>query len=108
MTSTEPDAPRDPSVHLAWALPLALVVSLPVLFVGNFLYCGIGGCGGPFTYDYEDRNYIWVFCVIVGLIFAGVLTLAPWTSPLRRRLVISVAVGVGAGLAAGVYFLVLP
>ena len=99
----EPEGDRGGSRRLLWAMPLAFVLSSPVIWFAVFNYCGIGGCSGTFAEYTGGRDEAWKYDVTVGAIFAIVLTLVPWMQPLRLRLVFSVAIGVGVGLVLQTY-----
>jgi hypothetical protein len=87
-----------------WAVPVAFLLACPVILVAMFNYCGIGGCNGPYGDYLGGRDEAWIYNCIVGAIFAVVLTLAPWIWPLPRRILLSVGIGVVAGLVLALYF----
>lgn len=94
---------RSKSRRLLWAVPLAFVLSLPVIWFAVFNYCGLQGCGGPYPEYTAGRDEAWKYDVMVGAIFAVVLTLVPWAKPLARRWALSMAIGAVAGLILAGY-----
>jgi hypothetical protein len=103
---TEPDVPlprtRHPLLrllHLLWAVPLAALVSIPLLLIAKLDQCGISGCsGGGFGVDTSGRADISVLTFGVGFVFFLAIGLAPCLKPWWLRLAIGLVVGIAIGL----------
>lgn len=86
-------------LHLLWALPLATLLSAPLLFLAAISECGISGCGGGgFGVATGGRIYVPLFTWGIGGVFFLALIAAPWVRPWRLRLAIGLIVGVLIGL----------
>ena len=97
-----PEKTRRPRRSPLWiTVPVAAVVSAPVLLYGAIAYCGISGCsGGGFGPSYVARGDTYICCVIIGALFALALVFVPWMRPAWIRLLASLAIGAALGLAA--------
>ncbi len=89
-------APRHPSVHFLWAVPAAILASLPVYFIAWFLayafYFAGGSPSGP--------DAVSVGLVLTGsLIVAGPLGFVPWTKDWRVRVIAMTAFSLWVALA---------
>lgn len=88
-------------LHLLWALPLATVISLGLLFVAAIEECGISGCGGGgFGVATGGRAAVPLFTWGIGVVWFLILAAAPWLRPWWLRCGIAVVVG----LALGAFF----
>jgi len=89
---------RQPATHLWWALPLALLVAIPVQVVASFMVCGISGCsGGGFGRTDDLRVAAMVAFAVSGAVVALPVLLVPWHP--RRRVRLAVAAGAGVVVA---------
>jgi hypothetical protein len=80
--------------NLLWAVPTAVLLSLPQWLVASFAWCGISGCsGGGFG---VARGGEWIavsLSVVNGLIFAVAVFVVPWLYPKGRRVLVSLTAG---------------
>ena len=78
--------------NLLWAVPAAVLLSLPQWLVASLAWCGISGCsGGGFG---VARGGEWIavsLSVVNGLIFAVAVFVVPWLYPTGRRVLVALA-----------------
>lgn len=80
---------------LWWALPLALVVALPLSWVAGFSMCGISGCsGGGFGVSDIGRGSVVPILAVSGAVLALPVVLTHW----HPRRGVRVAVGFGVAV----------
>jgi hypothetical protein len=85
--------------NLRWALPLAVLLSVPQWLVAGFAWCGVSGCsGGGFGVSTGTEWLAVTLCAVNGLILAVAVFAVPWLYPTRRRALIAVAAGTLFGL----------
>jgi len=88
-------------LHLFWAVPLAAVLSLGLLFIAGIEECGISGCGGGgFGVAIGGRASFPLFTWAIGVVWFLFLAFAPWLRSWWLRCGIALAVG----LALGAFF----
>jgi hypothetical protein len=84
------------ALHLLWTIPLAALVSLPLVFLASISLCGISGCtGGGFGVDTDYESQTWVFVGVVGVMFFLAVYLPRWLYPVRLRTIVAAVVAVG-------------
>jgi len=84
---------------LLWALPLVAVIQIPVVFGVKLNWCGFSNCMAMGDQSgLPDAGVVLFILLIDACLTAGILTLAPWITPLRRRATISVIAGVCVAL----------
>lgn len=89
---------RHPAAPLWWALPLALLVAIPIQVLASFMVCGISGCsGGGFGRTDDLRVPAMVAFAVSGAVVALPVWLVPWHP--RRGVRLPVAAGVGVAVA---------
>ena len=80
--------------NLLWAVPAAVLLTLPQWLVASLAWCGISGCsGGGFG---VARGGEWIavsLSVVNGLIFAVAVFVVPWLYPTGRRVLVSLTAG---------------
>jgi hypothetical protein len=85
--------------NLLWALPLAVLLSLPQWLVAGLAWCGISGCsGGGFGVSRGSEWVAVILSVVNGFIFAVAVFAVRWLYPARKRALIAVAAGTLFGL----------
>jgi hypothetical protein len=83
------------ALHLLWTVPLAALVSLPLVFLASISLCGISGCtGGGFGVDTDYESQTWVFVGVIGLLFFLAIRLPAWLYPVTWRVIVAVVVAV--------------
>lgn len=87
-------------LHLLWAVPLAVVISLGLLFMAAIEECGSGCGGGGFGVATGGRGSVPFFTWGIGVVWFLCLAAAPWLRPAWARCLISLALGI----ALGAYF----
>ncbi|MBT2535403.1 hypothetical protein [Arthrobacter sp. ISL-69] len=84
---------------LWWAVPLAVLLSLPQWMVAGFFWCGISGCsGGGFGVATGTEWVAVILSVVNGLILAVAVFAVRWLYPTRKRALIALAAGTLFGL----------
>ena len=83
-------------LHLAWAVPLVLVIDAVMLFLASFGWCGISGCSGGGFGIYRNAPFAFGSLIVSGIATGSILYLAPWT----KRKVLKRWVAIGAGATA--------
>jgi hypothetical protein len=86
-------------LHLLWALPIPLLVSLVLLVAALWEFCGINGCtGGGFGISRDIGGTIGILAPIPVLIGLPIF-LVPWSPKRGVRAVVALLTGVAfAGL----------
>jgi hypothetical protein len=89
-----------PSLHLFWAVPVALAAGYPVWVVAAFSWCGISGCSGGGFGVYTDFVGLAIACAILaGVLLAATIAAVPWSQSWSRFLAIRLVIAVGIGTA---------
>lgn len=84
---------------LWWAVPVAVLLSLPQWMVAGFAWCGVSGCsGGGFGVATGSEWIAVVLSVVNGLILAVAVFAVRWLYPTRKRALIALAAGTLFGL----------
>ncbi|MEV7132592.1 hypothetical protein AB0N24_06840 [Arthrobacter sp. NPDC093128] len=84
---------------LWWAVPLAVLLSLPQWMVAGFFWCGVSGCsGGGFGVATGTEWVAVILSVVNGLILAVAMFAVRWLYPNRKRALIALAAGTLFGL----------
>ncbi|BCW69932.1 hypothetical protein NicSoilB8_09760 [Arthrobacter sp. NicSoilB8] len=84
---------------LWWAVPLAVLLSLPQWMVAGFAWCGISGCsGGGFGVATGTEWLAVILSVVNGIIMAAAVFAVRWLYPTRKRALIALAAGTLFGL----------
>jgi hypothetical protein len=84
---------------LWWAVPLAVLLSLPQWMVASFAWCGISGCsGGGFGVATGSEWIAVILSVVNGVILAVTVFAVRWLYPTRKRALIALAAGTLFGL----------
>jgi hypothetical protein len=92
---------------LWWAVPLAVLLSLPQWMVAGFFWCGISGCsGGGFGVVTGTEWVSVILSVVNGVILAVAVFAVRWLYPTRKRALVALAAGtlfalVGAAVSHG-------
>lgn len=90
--------------QLLWAVPLAMLFSVPQWLVAAFAWCGISGCsGGGFGVSTTSEWLALTLTVVNGVIMAVAVFAVPWLYPTGKRAVVAVAAGVLFGLVGAAY-----
>lgn len=85
--------------NLWWAVPLAILLSLPQWLVAGLAWCGISGCsGGGFGVSTGTEWLAVTMSVVNGLILAVAVFAVRWLYPTRKRSLIALAAGTLFGL----------
>jgi len=88
-------------LHLLWAVPVAAMMSLGLLFAAAISGCGISGCGGGgYGVATGYREFVPVFTWGIGAVWFLFLAFAPWLRPWWLRCAIALVIG----LAMGAFF----
>ena len=84
---------------LLWAVPLAVLLSLPQWMVAAFAWCGISGCsGGGFGVVTGTEWLAVILSVVNGVILAVAVFAVRWLYPTRKRALVALAAGTLFGL----------
>jgi hypothetical protein len=84
---------------LWWAVPLAVLLSLPQWMVAGFFWCGISGCsGGGFGVATGTEWVAGILSVVNGVILAVAVFAVRWLYPTWKRALIALAAGTLFGL----------
>jgi hypothetical protein len=84
---------------LWWAVPLAVLLSLPQWMVAGFAWCGISGCsGGGFGVVTGTEWVAVILSVVNGVILAVAVFAVRWLYPTRKRALVALAAGTLFGL----------
>lgn len=79
---------------LWWAVPLAVLLSLPQWMVAGFFWCGISGCsGGGFGVATGTEWVAVILSVVNGVILAVAVFAVRWLYPTRKRALVALAAG---------------
>lgn len=92
------------ALHLLWTVPLAIVLSVPLLLLGGLQLCGVSGCGGGGFGPAYGADWEWIApYALIGLLLFLAVALVPWSRPVVRVVVAVVLAVIVAGLliAAG-------
>ena len=90
--------------QLLWAVPLAVLLSLPQWLVAAFAWCGISGCGGGgFGVSTTSEWLALTLTVVNGVIMAVAVFAVPWLYPTGKRALVAVAAGVLFALVGAAY-----
>ncbi|EYR63206.1 hypothetical protein N866_02305 [Actinotalea ferrariae CF5-4] len=89
------------ALHLLWALPVAVLVTLGITLVAGVAACGVSGCsGGGFGRSTDLQPLAVVLVLVAGAVLAAPPALVPWTPHRAVRAGCAVVVGLGwAGFA---------
>jgi hypothetical protein len=106
MPGATPQYPREklrgitPDVgKLWWAVPVAVLLSLPQWMVAGFAWCGISGCsGGGFGVATGSEWIAVTLSIVNGVILAAAVFAVRWLYPTRKRALIALAAGTLFGL----------
>ena len=94
---------RRPALHLFWAIPIAILLCVPLAGLTGISWCGISGCssgGWGISTDYVGLAI--GVCIGAAIIMAVPLSVIPWLRPLGLRIVIAVVLGAFWGLLIAV------
>ncbi|QCO97264.1 hypothetical protein FCN77_05435 [Arthrobacter sp. 24S4-2] len=84
---------------LWWAVPLAVLLSLPQWMVAGFAWCGISGCsGGGFGVATGSEWIAVILSVVNGVILAVAVFAVRWLYPTRKRALVALVAGTLFGL----------
>lgn len=84
---------------LWWAVPLAVLLSLPQWVVASFAWCGISGCsGGGFGVATGSEWIAVTLSIVNGVILAAAVFAVRWLYPTRKRALVALAAGTLFGL----------
>lgn len=84
---------------LWWAVPLAVLLSLPQWMVASFAWCGISGCsGGGFGVSTGSEWIAVILSAVNGFIMALAVFAVRWLYPTGKRALIALAAGTLFGL----------
>ena len=84
---------------LWWAVPLAVLLSVPQWMVAGFFWCGISGCsGGGFGVATGTEWVAVILSSVNGVILATAVFAVRWLYPTRKRALIALAAGTLFGL----------
>ncbi|KIS28651.1 hypothetical protein TV39_04490 [Arthrobacter sp. SPG23] len=84
---------------LWWAVPLAVLLSLPQWMVASFAWCGVSGCsGGGFGVATGSEWIAVILSAANGLILAVAVFGVRWLYPTGKRALIALAAGTLFGL----------
>ena len=62
---------RKPALHLLWALPLAVLLSLPSVAIAGISWCGISGCSsGGWGIDTDYVHLAVAACIGAAIVMA--------------------------------------
>ena len=89
---------RRAALHLLWAMPLVLLVSLPALAIAKLSWCPFGGCPGwqgPYP---GDTGTAVNACIAAAMAMALALALVPWLRPHTIRIALALMTGACWGL----------
>lgn len=90
--------------QLLWAVPLAVLLSLPQWLVAAFAWCGISGCsGGGFGVTTTSEWLAITLTVVNGVIMAVAVFAVPWLFPTGKRALVAVAAGILFALVGASY-----
>ena len=79
---------------LWWAVPLAVLLSLPQWMVAGFFWCGISGCsGGGFGVATGTEWVAVILSGVNGAILAVAVRAVRWLYPTRKRALVALAAG---------------
>lgn len=94
---------RKPALHLLWAVPLAVLLCLPLAAIAGINWCGISGCsGGGWGLSLDSVGIAVGACVGAAVVMAIALASVPWMKPHGLRIVIAVLLGALWGLLIAV------
>lgn len=83
-------------MHLLWAVPGALILSLPLWIYAGIAWCGVSGCtGGGFGISRGGAPNAVISLAISGFFMFLAFALVPWLRPLWARLVAALIIGIG-------------
>lgn len=74
--------------HLLWTIPLALLVAVPLFFLGSISLCGVSGCGGGGFGPAYGPDYEWIVPYCLAALFVGLAVGLPAWGPKGFRLII--------------------
>ena len=84
---------------LWWAVPVAVLLSLPQWMVAGFAWCGISGCsGGGFGVATGSEWIAVILSAANGVIMAVAVFAVRWLYPTGKRALIALAAGTLFGL----------
>ena len=84
---------------LWWAVPLAVLLSLPQWLVAGFAWCGVSGCsGGGFGVATGSEWIAVILSAVNGVIMAAAVFAVRWLYPTPKRALIALAAGTLFGL----------
>jgi len=90
---------RKPALHLLWALPLAVLLSLPLVAIAGISWCGISGCSsGGWGIDTDYVGLAVAACIGAAIVMAVALAAVPWMKPHGLRIMIALLLGALWGL----------
>jgi hypothetical protein len=94
---------RKPALHLLWALPVAVLLSLPSVAIAGISWCGISGCNsGGWGIDTGYVGLAVGACIGAAVVMAVALAAVPWMKPHGLRIVIALFLGALWGLLIAV------
>lgn len=84
---------------LWWAVPVAVLLSLPQWMVAGFAWCGVSGCsGGGFGVATGSEWIAVILSAVNGVIMAVTVFAVRWLYPTGKRALIALAAGTVFGL----------
>ena len=94
---------RKPAIHLLWAIPLAVLLSLPLAAIAGISWCGISGCSsGGWGISTDSVGLAIAVCIGAATIMAVALAADPWMKPHGLRVIIAIILGALWGLLIAV------
>jgi uncharacterized integral membrane protein len=94
-----PPIPRSRNIwHLLWTVPLAFIISIPILVVAAIAKCGIYSCGwgGQTGWPIVTLG----LCLVIGAVFAFAVGAVPWTRSREGQTTAALTSGSIASIAA--------
>ncbi|POH64967.1 MULTISPECIES: hypothetical protein [Cryobacterium] len=91
------------ALHLLWAVPVVILISLPAAAVAGISWCGISGCsGGGYGLDTSDAGLAVRACIFAAVVMTVPFALIAWLKPRTVRIVVALAIGTLWGLLVAV------
>lgn len=86
---------RRPALHLLWAVPVAILVSVPFAALSGLAWGAIGGCSPSFLgVDPEHLGLALVGCTGAAVVFMLPLLIVPWLTVRSGRIILAIVAGV--------------
>ncbi|MBO1740828.1 hypothetical protein [Leifsonia sp. TF02-11] len=91
---------RRPGLHLLWAVPGAVLLSLPLMALAGLAWGAIGGCGdGPLNTHPDTIGLGIACCVGAAALLMLPLAIIPWMRNVAARLLLAALTGLAYGAA---------